>query len=158
MISHFCNEYTLIHQFACLTESAMSLQVFFLTCSYFSDLFSLFSNVLGFYTKHNGIFIVAKVVSTTLNFASFICIAYTAAGVNEKDQKLRKGIKEISFKLRCSDDTKRDGKLLLEFITSKEKLIFTANGIFTFTKSLILASASVFLSYNLLLLQLDTKM
>ncbi|GBN59430.1 hypothetical protein AVEN_228425-1 [Araneus ventricosus] len=83
--------------------------------------------------------------------------AYTAAGVNEKDQNLRKLIKEISFNLRCSDDTKREGKLLLEFIMSKEKLIFLANGIFCFTKSFLLASASVFLSYNLLLLQLDTK-
>ncbi|GBN08691.1 hypothetical protein AVEN_73488-1 [Araneus ventricosus] len=135
----------------------MSLQVFFLTCSYFSDLFSVFSNVLGFYTSHNAVYIAEKFVSTILNFVSFFCLAYIAAGVNEKDQNLRKVIKEISFNLRCSEDTKRDGKMLLEFIRSKEHLIFTSNGIFTFRKGFLVTAASVFLSYNLLLLQLDTK-
>ncbi|GBN98818.1 hypothetical protein AVEN_6704-1 [Araneus ventricosus] len=105
----------------------------------------------------NGVYIAPKVLSKILNFVTFFSIAYAASCVYEKDQKLRKAIMEISFSLRCAEDTKRDGKLLLEFIRSKEQLIFTANGIFTFTKSFLLAAASVFLSYNLLLLQLDTK-
>ncbi|GBN08696.1 hypothetical protein AVEN_73492-1 [Araneus ventricosus] len=135
----------------------MSVQVFFLISSHFSDLFPVFSHVLGFYTMSNSVYVAQKVVFTILNFVTFFCIAYAASGVYEKDQKFRKAIMEISFSLRCAEDTKRDGKLLLEFIRSKEQLIFTANGIFTFTKSFLLAAASVFLSYNLLLLQLDTK-
>ncbi|GBN83329.1 hypothetical protein AVEN_250047-1 [Araneus ventricosus] len=134
----------------------MSLPVFLLTCSHFSDFFSVFSYGLGFH-QCSDFCAVSKVASTTLTLSSCFCVAYFASGVYEEDQKLRKAIKEISFSLRCSEGTKRDGKLLLEFIRSKEKLIFTANGLFNFTKSFLLGLASVFLSYNLLLLHLDTK-
>ncbi|GBN00739.1 hypothetical protein AVEN_53849-1 [Araneus ventricosus] len=105
----------------------------------------------------NGVYIVVKVVYFTLSLGYFILIAYSAASVYEKDQNLRKRVKEISFTLRCLEDTERDGKLLLEFIRSKEKLIFTGSGIFTLTKSFLLAAGSVFISFNLLLLQLDRK-
>ncbi|GBO00108.1 hypothetical protein AVEN_265419-1 [Araneus ventricosus] len=135
----------------------MSLQVFFLTCLCFSDIFAVFSNILGFYRIFSSVHIAGNVASVTLSFSSFFCMAYSAGGVYEKDQKLRKTIKEISFSLRCSEGTKRDGKLLLEFIRSREKLIFTGNGVFAFTKSFLLSSAGVLISYNLLLLQLETK-
>ncbi|GBN00744.1 hypothetical protein AVEN_53853-1 [Araneus ventricosus] len=83
--------------------------------------------------------------------------AYSAAETYEKYKKLKKRAKEISFTLRCLEDTKDDGKLLLKFIRSKEKLICTTSGIFTLTKSFLPAAASVFITFNLLLLQLDTK-
>ncbi|GBM62055.1 hypothetical protein AVEN_144277-1 [Araneus ventricosus] len=135
----------------------MSLQIFFLICSNFSDILSIFSKVLGFYSSLDSVYIVVKVVYDTLNCGSFILTAYSAAGVYEKEKKLRKREKDISFTLRCLDDIKENGKLLLKFITPKEKFICTASEIFTSTKSVLLAAASVFISFNLLLLQLDRE-
>ncbi|KAF8777467.1 hypothetical protein HNY73_014324 [Argiope bruennichi] len=134
ILYRFINEYSRIHLFAGIMETAMSLQVFWLCSSTFIEMFSLFSNFLGFHRYGNDIYTIEKVVFNTLNFTSFVSISYFAAEVSRVDEDLRKQVKATAFNLRISKENKEQGELLYRFIKSKEKLVFSAGGVISFTR------------------------
>ncbi|GFR01026.1 uncharacterized protein TNCT_330361 [Trichonephila clavata] len=152
----FLNEYSAIQQFAHLVESTMSPEVLWLCAANFTDLFSSLSNVLGFHSNSNPIYRTEKVIYTSLNLLAFFAIIFFAAEVCRKDQKLRETSKKAAFMLSLSNESREHGKLLYRFIESREEIILSAWGVFNFTRSFLLASTASLISFNLLLVQLDT--
>ncbi|GBN96950.1 hypothetical protein AVEN_143836-1 [Araneus ventricosus] len=149
-------EYAVIHEFSCSVESAMSLQIFCLCLSNFTQIFIAFSTVLGFHSGGNGMSAVGRAIIAILNLSSFFAVAGFALGVSQEDENTRQKMEEIAFDLSLSEETEKQGKVLYRFINLKKKLIFSAWGVFSFTRGFLLTSIGVLNTYNLLLLQLDT--
>lgn len=132
------------------------MQVFWLTASHFVMVFIQFSRVLGFYTYSGSVFVENSVLAG-LQCASFFGVTYFAAGVHERDMAVRRAAEDCAFRLTAKGQGPRElGDLLERFLQSKGVVIFSALGIFDFTKGFLLSSTGVLISYNLLILQLDT--
>ncbi|GFY77561.1 uncharacterized protein TNIN_103551 [Trichonephila inaurata madagascariensis] len=134
----------------------MSSEVLWLCAANFTDLFASLSIALGFYPNSNPIYTTEKVIYTTLDVLSFFATVFFAAEVCRKDQKLRETTKKAAFMLSLSEESSEHGKFLNRFIKSREKIILSAWGVFNFTRSFLLASTAGLISFNLLLIQLDT--
>ncbi|GBO17162.1 hypothetical protein AVEN_275268-1 [Araneus ventricosus] len=134
----------------------MSFQVYCLCSSNFADIFTALLTVLGFYPHGDKFYVALKVISVVLNFTSFFAIAAFALGVSQENEKVRRKLEEIAFVLCATDETKKQGELFYRFIKLKKKLILSAWGVFSFSIGFLLTSTGVLITYNLLLLQLDT--
>ncbi|GIY58701.1 uncharacterized protein CDAR_416081 [Caerostris darwini] len=156
-MTEFIHEYSNIHEFAADIESALSLQVLFLCFSNFTEVFAVFSTTLRYYDYWADIYGIEKAIFTTSNLISFFGITYFASEVSREDKRLRAIIKEIEFKLSSSKETQNQGNILHKFIESKESIVFSAWGVFHFTRELLLTSTGVFMTYNLLVIQLNTE-
>ncbi|KAG8177794.1 hypothetical protein JTE90_017655 [Oedothorax gibbosus] len=153
-VLQFLVDYDAIHDMCLLTESALSMQVFWLSSSHFVMVFIQFSKILGFYTYSNSIF-VENTVLAALQCVSFFAVTYFASEVHKQDKVLREIASDLGFRIRLSKGSRDFGDLLEQFLQSKEVVIFSALGIFDFTKGFLLSSTGVLISYNLLILQLD---
>lgn len=156
-VSYFVRDYNAIHSLAMSAESAFSAAVFWLWSSHFVEIFASFSNLLGFHSSVNPVYIVERIVITSLNLAALFSVPYFASEVCREDEKLRKRARETSFFLRMSKETEieKSGEFLTRFMKSKEKIMFSALGAFYFTRTFLLTSAGVLITYNLLVLQLN---
>lgn len=156
-VLNFVRDYNAIHKLAMSAESAFSVPVFWLWSSHFVEIFASFSNLLGFHSNAHLVYIVEKIIITPLNLVSLFSIPYFASEVCREDEKLRKRAKEMSFYLRMSKETEieKSGEFLMRFIKSKEKIMFSALGAFYFTRTFLLTSVGVLITYNLLILQLN---
>ncbi|GFS53322.1 uncharacterized protein TNIN_322351 [Trichonephila inaurata madagascariensis] len=133
----------------------MSSEVLWICAASLTDLFAGISVALGFYSYGNHVYTIEKVLYTTFDLMSFFSIIFFAAEVSRKDQILRKMVKETAFWMSLSDETEVNGKLLYKLIKSKEEIVLSAWGVFSFTRSFLLASFAGLISFNLLLIQLD---
>ncbi|GFS53318.1 uncharacterized protein TNIN_250691 [Trichonephila inaurata madagascariensis] len=149
------NEYSVIHDFANLLESTMSSEVLWICTANFTDLFAGISIALRFYSYGNPAYTYERLIYTIFNLMSFFIIIYFAAEVSRKDQILRKMVKEAAFVLSLSNESGDNGKLLYKLVKSKEDIVLSAWGVFSFTRSFLLASIAGLISFNLLLIQLD---
>ncbi|GIY58702.1 uncharacterized protein CDAR_416091 [Caerostris darwini] len=156
-MTEFIHEYSNIHQFASDIESALSLQVLFLCISNLTEVFAVFTITLGYSDFWNYIYGIEKAIYTISNLISFFGLTYFASEVSREDKRLRVIIKDIEFKLSSSKETQDQGNMLHKFIKSKEIIVFSAWGVFDFTRELLLTSTGVFMTYNLLLIQLNTE-
>ncbi|KAG8190600.1 hypothetical protein JTE90_017865 [Oedothorax gibbosus] len=154
-VSEFINEYQNVHELASLFERAISLQVFFLNVCHFVMVFKQVTKVLRFRKFYPSIFI-ENTSFAILHCVAFFCITYFAAKVHEKDKLLRRVVESNAFRLWTSKGSRRCGRVLSQFIRSKIPIVFSAFRIYNFKKSLLLTSAAVALSYNLLVLQVKT--
>ncbi|KAG8190601.1 hypothetical protein JTE90_017866 [Oedothorax gibbosus] len=154
-ISEFINEYQNVHELASLFELAISRQVFLINACHFVMVFKVVAKVLRFRKFYPSIFI-ENTSFEILHCVSFFCITYFAARVHEKDKLLRRAVESNAFRLWTSKDSRRCGRVLSQFIRSKKPIVFSAFDIYNFKKSLLLASAAVAVSYNLLVLQVKT--
>lgn len=151
MVSNFINEYKSIYRLAAQFESAMSRQVFFLNACHFIVVFIQVAKVLHFRRFYPSVFI-EKTSFPILHTISFFAITYFAGKVHEKDQMLRHRVQDLAFHLESSKSSMKYGRILNQFIRSKEAVVFSACEIYNFKKSLLLASVGVVISYNLLVL------
>ncbi|GBM61919.1 hypothetical protein AVEN_69575-1 [Araneus ventricosus] len=134
----------------------MSLQILFLCCANFSDIFAVVSYALGFSDYPDALVILSVMVFGTLNFVSFFATSYFAAEVSREDEKIRKRIKTVAFNSSVKKDNKVQGDLLQSFLQSKAEIVLSAGGVMNFSRGFLLTSAGVLISYNLLLIQLNT--
>lgn len=152
-VQNFVNSYGRIHNLATLTESALSMQIFWLNSANFFILFIHFSRFLGMYTYRPSL----AVQSTWFPFLQgwfYFSIIYCASKVHQQDLNLRKLVLNVIFQLRISEPNQECRRLLTDLIKSRKILIFSAFGMFDFTKGFLLTSLGVLISYNLLFLQL----
>lgn len=152
----FINNYGDMYQLAGLSESALSTQVFWLCSSHFLLLFRLFSKLLFVYT-YIPITLVNDSVVPVLQSLCFFAISYSASEVSHQDGVVRERAEDAAFRMELAKDTKDCGEILAKFVRSRKPLIFSACGMFDFTKGFLLASSGVLISYNLLILQLNTS-
>lgn len=152
----FINNYGDAYHLAVLSESALSAQVFWLCSSHFLLLFRLFSKLLFVYT-YIPITLVNDSVVPVLQSLCFFAISYSASEVSCQDGVVRERAEDAAFRMELAKDTKDCGEILAKFVRSKKPLIFSACGMFDFTKGFLLASSGVLISYNLLILQLNTS-
>lgn len=150
----FIKHYEIINALVTHTESALSMQMFCLTTNYFFYVFLLFSKYLGSYS-YSPTAILKSSASNVVHAASYFGIIYFASRVHQQDSRLKERVENIAFQLQLSKVSKTDGYILKEFICSRRPLIFTACGMFNFTKDFLLASTGILITYNLLFLQLD---
>ncbi|GFQ88980.1 uncharacterized protein TNCT_34451 [Trichonephila clavata] len=134
----------------------MSSEVLWICAASLTELFAEISIALGFYSHGNHVYTIEKILHTTFDLMSFFSIIFFAAEVGRKDQILRKVVKETAFALSLSDKTEVNGKLLYKLIKSKEEIVLSAWGVFNFTRSFLLASFAGIISFNLLLIQLNS--
>lgn len=156
-VTSFVCSYQKIHQLVVLTEQAMSTQVFFVIASQFTLTFSYLAICLGMYIERNPVFYFEHNAFNSLQSLLFFTIAVLASKVKEEDEGVRIKVKEMALQLSFSKDTLDYGNTLFRFIDSKAPLVLTAWGIFKFTKSFLFQSVGALITYNLLLLQLDSK-
>ncbi|KAG8187383.1 hypothetical protein JTE90_016929 [Oedothorax gibbosus] len=154
-IADFMKNYDRIHRLVHKFEKSFSWQVLFLVTSNFIELFKLFSEFFGFNVSQY-VYKVDIIISSSLSSLSFFSIAIFASEVDSQDRDLRRVTKEVSFNLSVVEETRASGELLAKFMKSKEGLTLSACGLFQFTKSFLLASFGVLLTYNLLILQVNT--
>ncbi|GBN76444.1 hypothetical protein AVEN_170553-1 [Araneus ventricosus] len=126
----------------------------FLCSANFSDVFAIFSFALGFSKHLNALLTLNGIVFGTLNFVAFFATSYFAAEVSREDSMIRKRMKSVAFNLSVSKDTK--GHLLRRFIQSKTGIVLTAVGVMNFSRGFLLTYAGVLVTYNLLMVQLNT--
>ncbi|GBN22764.1 hypothetical protein AVEN_182049-1 [Araneus ventricosus] len=155
-IQNFIRHYNIAHGLVSLTESALSLQVFWLMSSHFSVIFSTISKILGFYEHNSVVYNTENYSLTSLQNISFFLIIYFASKVNSEDVEMREAVKNIAFQLSLVKEYKECSDLQLRFIQSKRELVLTAWGVFRFTRNFLFTSAGVLITYNLLILQLNT--
>ncbi|GBM78271.1 hypothetical protein AVEN_245205-1 [Araneus ventricosus] len=105
----------------------------------------------------NPIFKIDNSVFGLLQSIAFFALTYFASHVSKADEELRKKVKDVAFRLSLQENTRAHSELLVRFMKSKWRLILTAWGVFQFKKSFLFASAGVVITYNLLILQLDTS-
>ncbi|KAG8186463.1 hypothetical protein JTE90_009222 [Oedothorax gibbosus] len=151
----FIKNYEELYDLAVLSEAALSSQVFWLCSSHFVLLFRLFSK-LWLTDTYIPVTLVKDSVLPTLESLCFFAIAYFASEVNYCDLAVRDRAKDVAFRLELAKETKECGKVLSKFLKSKKVLMFSGWGMFDFTRGFLLASSGVLLSYNLLILQLNT--
>lgn len=154
-VANFMRSYGRVHTFVLRIEESLSFQILFLSASNFFELFSLFSRILGF-TPVRQIYQVGNFVSSFLSSLSFLVIAVFASRVDTQDGVLRRVSKMAAFNLSLSKNTQPCGELLTRFMESRERLTLTAFGLFQFTRSFLLGSSGVLLTYNLLIVQIDS--
>ncbi|GBM71517.1 hypothetical protein AVEN_266882-1 [Araneus ventricosus] len=128
----------------------------FLCSANFSDVFAIFSFALGFSKNLNALLTLNGIVFGTLNFVAFFATSHFAAAVSREDSMIRKRMKSVAFNLSVTKDTKGQGELLRRFIQSKTEIVLTAGGVMNFSRGFLLTSAGVLITYNLLLVQLNT--
>ncbi|GIY58700.1 uncharacterized protein CDAR_416071 [Caerostris darwini] len=139
-----------------LMESTLSLQVFWLMMSHFIVTFSMLSKFLGFFYIDGVIFNLEKTLSDPFKCVSFFSIIYFGSKVREADEEMRDTAKDVAFALSLSKETEEISKILFRFIESKRPLVLTAWGVFQFSKGFLFTSAGVLITYNLLILQMNT--
>lgn len=156
-IAYFVPKYEFVHDLVISSENALSMNAFFLCCSYFIELSQVFANALGFWAKafDDVRLHMQAVIFTALSCVGYFIVAFSAAKVGKEDEILRKKVKRIAFELSLSNKTKMDGKVLLNFLNSREKLVLTAWSMFPFTTHFLLASIGILSTYNLLIIQID---
>ncbi|GBM97997.1 hypothetical protein AVEN_98533-1 [Araneus ventricosus] len=157
MVKRYVREYSALHELACLIESALSLQIFWIMASHFTVVFSILSKILGFYGYSDPAYNLENSAFTAFQGPSFFVIIFFASKVNSADEKLRRGAKSVAFQLSLKREHKECSELLDRFIQSKERIVLTAWGVFHFTRSFLFTSAGVLISYNLLILQLNAQ-
>ncbi|GBN75136.1 hypothetical protein AVEN_90700-1 [Araneus ventricosus] len=91
-------------------------------------------------------------IFNVLQGISFFAVIFYASQVENEDRKLRYEVKDFAFRIK---ETKECSEMLLDFVSSKCHLVLTASGVIQFTKSLLLTSAGILVTYNLLVLQLN---
>ncbi|GBO00581.1 hypothetical protein AVEN_133641-1 [Araneus ventricosus] len=128
----------------------------FLCSANFSDVFAAVSFALGFSKYPDAIVTLKKIIFGTLNFVAFFATSYSAAEVSRKDERIRKRIKSVAFNRYVQKDTKEQGDLLQRFVQSKAEIVLSAGGVMNFSRGFLLTSAGVLITYNLLLVQLNT--
>ncbi|GBN28586.1 hypothetical protein AVEN_185110-1 [Araneus ventricosus] len=151
----FIRDYNFLHKTILLAESALSLQIFWLISSLFTSLFVLFSATLRFNSSSSLIVDLEYIIFAALQGISFFVVIFFAAQVNEEDEELRHEVKDIAFQLKQWKRTEKSYETLFLFLESKRPLALTASGLFQFKKNLLLTSAGILITYNLLMLQLD---
>lgn len=156
-VASFVCSYQKIQQLVVITEQAMSTQVFFVIASQFTLTFSYLAICLGIYIEQNPVFYFENNAFNSLQSLLFFTITVLASKVKENDEEVRIKAKEMALQLSLSKDTLEYGNTLLRFVDSKAPLVLTAWGIFKFTKSFLFQSVGALITYNLLLLQLDSK-
>ncbi|KAG8190190.1 hypothetical protein JTE90_011914 [Oedothorax gibbosus] len=156
-VSDFICCYQKIHQLTMLTEQALSTQVFFNLASQFALTFSYLALWLGMYTERDPVFNFESNAFKALQSMSFFVVTVVASRVKQSDQAVRIKVKELAYQLRLSSNTIEYGNSLQMFMDSKEPLILTAWGIFKFTQSSFFNTIGILITYNLLLLQLESK-
>ncbi|GBN28591.1 hypothetical protein AVEN_185114-1 [Araneus ventricosus] len=97
----------------------------------------------------------AEELKKALQGVSFFVVIFFAAQVHEEDEELRHEVKDIAFQLKNLKGTEESYEALFLFLESKRPLALTASGLFQFKKNLLLSSAGILITYNLLILQLD---
>ncbi|GBN76441.1 hypothetical protein AVEN_170550-1 [Araneus ventricosus] len=128
----------------------------FLCSANFSNVFAIFSFALGFSKSPNALLTLSGIVFGTLNFAAFFGTSYSAAEVSREDERIRKRIKSVAFNRYVQKDTKEQGDLLQRFVQSKAEIVLSAGGVMNFSRAFLLTSTGVLITYNLLLVQLNT--
>ncbi|GIY58698.1 uncharacterized protein CDAR_416051 [Caerostris darwini] len=156
IVHNFIRNYNKLHGLAVMTESALSVEIFWLMASHFTIVFGMLSKVLGFFGYIDIILDLENSVFATIDCISFFAIIFFASRIHREDEKVRDQVREVIFQLSLAKDSTESSKLLLRFIQSKRQLVLTAGGIFEFTKSFLFTSAGVLITYNLLILQLNT--
>ncbi|GBN77677.1 hypothetical protein AVEN_161884-1 [Araneus ventricosus] len=151
----FIRDYSFLHKIILLAESALSSQIFWLLSSLFTSLFVLFSATLRFNSSSPLIADLEYIIFAALQGISFFVVILFAAQVNEEDEELRHEVKDVTFQLKRWIRTEENYEALLLFLESKRPLALTASGLFQFKKNLLLTSAGILITYNLLILQLD---
>ncbi|GBM61922.1 hypothetical protein AVEN_69577-1 [Araneus ventricosus] len=134
----------------------MSLNILFLCCANFSNLFVIVSLILGFNKYPNAGLTLNRIVFGMLSFVAFFAVSYCASEVSREDEKIRKRMKSVVFNLSVKKDTKKQGDLLQRFLQSKAEIVLSAGGVMNFSRGFLLTSSGVLISYNLLLVQLNT--
>ncbi|GBN34368.1 hypothetical protein AVEN_57897-1 [Araneus ventricosus] len=151
----FIRNYKTLHELTSLTESALSLQVFWLLVAHFVMVFLWLSAILGFYQHEGGALSTEMQMFAPIVGFSLFSILFFASRINKEDDELRLRVKDVAFELSLRTETMDSSKLLLRFIESKQQLVFTAWSVFHFRKSFLFVCAGVLISYNLLILQLN---
>ncbi|GBN39184.1 hypothetical protein AVEN_15524-1 [Araneus ventricosus] len=116
------------------------------------------SKILGFdELLLNPIITMDNSVFGSLHSVAFFALPYFASEVSKADEELRDKVKDEFFRLTLRKSTKAGSELLGRFMKAKRHLVLTAWGVFQFKKGFLFASAGVVITYNLLILQLNTE-
>ncbi|GIY58699.1 uncharacterized protein CDAR_416061 [Caerostris darwini] len=156
IIQHFMRNYSVLHELHLMVESALSMEIFWLMASHFIIVFAMLSKVLGFFGYFDLILDIENTIFFFLDTISLFSIIFFASRVNKEDERIRDKVKDIAFHLSLVKETKETSKLLIRYIQSKRHLVLTAWGIFQFKKNFLFTSVGVLITYNLLILQLNT--
>lgn len=150
----FMKDYSRLHHLAMLSESALSTQVLRLVASHFVMVFIQFSKLFRFHPYSASIYI-ENAMYPFFQTVSFFAIVYFASEIHRQDGVLRANAEDLAFRLWLSKSTQKRGTLLRQFIRSKQRIVFTACGMFHFHRSILLSCLGILFSYNLLILQLN---
>lgn len=151
-IKYFIGIYVNIHNFAKAIESAVSVSMLFLTCYQYSLLYIVLSELYDNKPETDAIFRIEKWVRY-LQILLFLTLVVIASEVHEKDVALRAAVKDVAFQI--SQKNPKISDILVKFMNSKQKLSFSAWGMFRFTRGIYASSIGVLITYGLLLIQLN---
>lgn len=150
----FINFYETIHNMATSIESALSLELLFLTLFQYTLVYTVVSD---FYEQETDILMyIEKMSFRNIPVLFFIVMVFYESEVNYQDIRLRKNVRGLVFRMTTVENNAKCADVLSRFMDSKDEIAFSAWGMFRFTRTFILTSLSVLITYSILILQLDT--
>lgn len=152
-VEEFINTYTKIYKMATSVESAISLEMLFMTSYQYSKMYLIISNLYEETSE------IDDILKMDLNIQYLQNCLYTlslfvAADIHARDSSLKSKIKDVAFRMSFSRGTLVYSDVLTRFVDSKEIITFTAWKMFSFTRTFIITSTGVFLTYSILILQI----
>lgn len=153
-IDIFMKMYTGIHRFSSTVESAISLEMFFMSCYQYSISYQIISTL---YDSRNSIDTIMKiqVYLLYLQVLLFAATVFAASEVQNRDISLKVKIRGLIFELSLSTENLKSADFLSRFLDSKPTITFSAWKMFSFTRTFFITSIGVILTYSILILQVS---